>query len=305
MTSNVVTLRPDQQDVAQRALATLLRHLDRSDLKPHTVRAYSRQATGYADWLARNPGLHPDAFVDAVGAEAAVGGWKRHLLADSKVGPSTINQAIAAVTLMYQCGSHIRIKVKRARVPKPGAPDALTVAQAGMVQRVADRRNPRDAAIIALLFGTGARVEECARLDVEDVPITARTGSVRLLGKGDQTRINPLPVAARERITAWLVERAKLVPDKFDTPRLWVGQRGPVSIDGITKVVLAVGATAGLPGLRPHRLRHTFATRLRQSGADPAVIQAAMGHASIETTQRYFRASAAEVAEAIEKAFEE
>jgi site-specific recombinase XerD len=69
-------------------------------------------------------------------------------------------------------------------------------------------------------------------------------------------------------------------------------------------MVLAAGADAGLPGLRPHRLRHTYATRLRQGGAAVAQVQALLGHAWLETTARSFRAGAAEQAAVIERIFE-
>jgi hypothetical protein len=66
--------------------------------------------------------------------------------------------------------------VKRARVRKPGEPDALTKTAQGRVERVAARRGVRDRAIIAVLLYAGARVEECERLNAEDVALTARTG---------------------------------------------------------------------------------------------------------------------------------
>ena len=84
---------------------------------------------------------------------------------------------------------------------------------------------------------------------------------------------------------------------------LWAGQRGPLTDSGITQVVLATGADAGIPGVRPRRCRHTFATRLRQGGADPAQIQALLGHASIDTSARYFRSGPAENAAVIERVF--
>src|SRR5690348_14040429 len=93
LVAKVVRLRQDQNDAAGEALAALGRHLDRADLKPHTRRAYRRQAAGYVDWLAKNAGMYPDAFADEVGANAAIGEWKRHLLGESKLGASTINQA--------------------------------------------------------------------------------------------------------------------------------------------------------------------------------------------------------------------
>jgi integrase len=65
----------------------------------------------------------------------------------------------------------------------------------------------------------------------------------------------------------------------------------------------STGDDADIPGLRPHRCRHTFATRLRQGGADPAQVQALLGHASIDTAARYFRARSAENAEVVERVF--
>jgi integrase len=199
---------------------------------------------------------------------------------------------------MYERGAQLRIQVKRARVARPGEPDALTPKQQGAVERAAGRRGVRDAAIVAVLLYAGARVEECARVDLDDVAITARTGTIRLHGKGDEVRDVPLPAIARDRITAWIRERGT------QPGPLWTGQRGPLTISGLTQVVLAVGDDAGLPGLRPHRLRHTYATRLRQGGADPAQVQALLGHGSLESTARYFRAGAAEQAAVVERIFE-
>ncbi|MGJ6967825.1 tyrosine-type recombinase/integrase [Streptosporangium sp. G11] len=172
--------------------------------------AYRRQAMAYHDWLLARAAEHADAFVDLVGAEAAVTAWRRHPLG-AGASPATVNQAPAAVTLLYEHGPALRSAVKRARVPKPGVPDALSRAQENAVRRAADHRGPRDAALIALLLGAGARAEEAQRLRVSDVPITARSGTARLHGKGDEVRAVPLPVPARERLTAWLSVRAELL----------------------------------------------------------------------------------------------
>jgi integrase len=107
-----------------------------------------------------------------------------------------------------------------------------------------------------VLLDTGARVEECARLEVEDFAITARSGEARLHGKGDEIRYAPLARRARDLVSAWLDVRGR------HPGPIWTGQRGPLTISGITQVVLAAGDDAGIPGLRPHRARHTFATQL-------------------------------------------
>ncbi|NRQ34847.1 site-specific integrase [Nonomuraea sp. NN258] len=86
---------------------------------------------------------------------------------------------------------------------------------------------------------------------------------------------------------------------------LWTGQRGALTISGIVQVLLAVGVDAKLPGLRPHRLRHTYATRLREGGADFAQVQALLGHASLDTSARYFRAGTAEQAAVVNRVFDQ
>ena len=99
--ADVVPLRPatNLTAVAKQALAAVHRHLARCKLAPNTVKAYRRQTIAYVSWLTRTAD-HPDAFADTVGAEAAVTAWRRHLIRD-KASPASINQALAAVTLLY------------------------------------------------------------------------------------------------------------------------------------------------------------------------------------------------------------
>jgi integrase len=126
----------------------------------------------------------------------------------ARSSPSTVNQALAAVTLMYEQAG-LRIAVKRVRIPRPGEPGALTRQEEAALRRAASRRGPRDSAIIAVLLDAGARVQECARLDAGDFAITARTGEVRLHGKGDEVRSVPLSRRARELVSAWLDVRGR------------------------------------------------------------------------------------------------
>jgi integrase len=239
---------------AERALAALDRHLAAGGLAANTVRAYRRQCRAYVDWVAGRTGSHPKAFTDRVGAETAVAAWRRHLLLTARARPAGVNQGLAAVTALYEQALGFRLEVRRARVAQ-AAPAALTAAEQNAVERAAVRRGERDAAIIAIMVHAGARAEECARLDVTDA---VRTDQLRLHDATGRERTVPLPVAARARLAAWLTRRGSA------PGRLFLGQRGPLSASGVTQVVLAVGESAGLPGLRPQRLRHTYAARLRR-----------------------------------------
>lgn len=280
----VIPLRIDQTTAAD-ALAALDRHLGRCKLADNTAAAYRRQARAYVEWLSGRP--HPDAFADDIGAEGAVTAWRRELLAGG-AKPSSVNQALAAVSLMYEKGCRIRIKVKRARVGRAGAPKALTRAEEAALRRAAKRRGTRDAAIVELMLGCGARVEEAARLAVDDVAITARTGTVRLFGKGDEVREVPLDKPGREAVQEWLLEHP-------GGRALWVGRRGPLTRSGLIQATRTVALAAGLAGFHPHQLRHTFATRQREEGVDLSQLQEWLGHVLVETTARYARPSAEEL----------
>ena len=252
MTTGVRTRRSTV--AAERALAALDRHLAAGGLAAATVRAYRRQCRAYVHWVAGRTGSHPRAFADRAGAETAVAAWRRHLLLTARARPAGVNQGLAAVTALYEQALGFRIEVRRARVTR-AAPAVLTVAEQIAVERAAVRRGARDAAIIAVLLHAGARAEECAHLDVTDV---VRPDQLRLHDATGRERTVALPAAARARLAAWLTSRGSA------PGRLFVGQRGPLSVSGITQVVLAVGESAGLPGLRPQRLRHTYAARPRR-----------------------------------------
>ena len=135
----------------------------------------------------------------------------------------------------------LRIAVKRARIPRPGEPGALTPQEEGAVRRAARRRSTRDAAIIAVLLDA-ARAEECARLDAGDFAITARTGEIRLHGKGDEVRSVPLSKRARDLISAWLDERGRH-PGLARAAR--PAHRPPAEVGGDLAQVTGAGLLAG------------------------------------------------------------
>lgn len=235
-------LHPESAVTGAHVLATTQAYLRRCKLAPNTVKAYDRQCSAYLAWVTQRRDDHADAFTDVVGAESAVASWRRDLIT-SRHSPATVNQALAAVTLLYEHGVGLRIHVKRARVEKPGEPDALAIKDQSKLERCADRHGQRDAALIFVLLYSGARSQECARLDYTDIAITKRTGQIRLHGKGDEVRTVPLPAPARSRRSAWLVARGT------EPGPLWPGQRGRLTTSGIAQVVIAIGEEAGFRSL--------------------------------------------------------
>jgi integrase len=121
-----------------------------------------------------------------------------------------------------------------------------------------DFASRRDAAIIRLLVDTGLRRGECAGIMLDDLDLDDQV--VTVLGKGRRPR-----VLAYGRKTALALDRylrARAGHPHAALPNLWVGRNGAMTPSGVFQVVADRGASVGLPGLHPHRLRHSFAASL-------------------------------------------
>jgi integrase/recombinase XerC len=155
--------------------------------------------------------------------------------------------------------------------------------------RLGEARPPwvlaRDAAVLALLYGSGLRISEALGLKRADAPVAGRD-QVTVLGKGRKTRSVPVIRKVQEAVEAYL----DLCPFTLspDGP-LFVGARGgPLSPRIIQLAVERMRGALGLPDTAtPHALRHSFATHLLSRGGDLRTIQELLGHASLSTTQLY------------------
>ena len=143
----------------------------------------------------------------------------------------------------------------------------------------------RDRAIFELMYSSGLRVSELASLDVDS--IDARTGEVRVTGKGSKTRIVPVGGRALEALDAYAGARAKLA--RPGDRALFVGRSGRrVSVREVQRRIKRWAAAAGIDAkVHPHMLRHSFASHVLQSSGDLRAVQEMLGHASIASTQVY------------------
>ena len=149
----------------------------------------------------------------------------------------------------------------------------------------------RDAALLELLYATGARVAELSALDVDD--LEAGRGVVRLTGKGDRQRTVPYGAPAGRALQEWQrLGRPRLArPDSG--PALFLGARGGrLGVrQARTVVARALEGLGDTAARGPHALRHTAATHLLDGGADLRSVQELLGHASLRTTQVYTHVS--------------
>jgi len=167
------------------------------------------------------------------------------------------------------------------------------------------RQGRRDYALLALMYNTGARVQEVLDLRICDVRIE-RPSMVKLVGKGDKERICVLWPETAEWIEEVRRER-NLGPDS--TQYLFVNRYGDkMTRHGVRYLIRKAGekASESCPSIKakplhPHVIRHTAAMHMLQAGLDLATIQSILGHASADTTNRYAKADLAMKKAALDK----
>ncbi|GIG53251.1 tyrosine recombinase XerC [Demequina activiva] len=182
--------------------------------------------------------------------------------------------------------------------PASTIPAAMSPADVMTLLAVAQTRcddgdpiHMRDWAIAELLYATGMRVGELVRIDVAHLDLDERL--VRVTGKGDKERVVPFGVPAARAVRQWLDQSRPLLVSAETGAAMFLGRRGSrVGQRQVREAIHSLCRAAGLPDIAPHALRHTAATHLLTGGSDLRSVQEVLGHASLNTTQRYTHVSA-------------
>ncbi|MBJ7404487.1 MAG: tyrosine recombinase XerC [Bradyrhizobium sp.] len=185
--------------------------------------------------------------------------------------------------------SAIRAPKVAKSLPKP-LPMASAKRLADADERAGEERESwilaRDAAVMALLYGSGLRISEALGLKRREVPKPGEGDVLVVTGKGNKTRMVPV----LQNVLALVQEYVAMCPYPLpaDGP-IFVGARGgPLSPRIIQLAMERLRGALGLPdSATPHALRHSFATHLLSRGGDLRAIQELLGHSSLSTTQVY------------------
>ncbi|MCK1627747.1 tyrosine recombinase XerC [Bradyrhizobium sp. 160] len=185
--------------------------------------------------------------------------------------------------------SAIRAPKVAKSLPKP-LPMASAKRLADADERAGEERETwilaRDAAVMALLYGSGLRISEALGLKRREVPRPGEGDVLVVTGKGNKTRMVPV----LQNVLALVQEYVAMCPYPLPAEGpIFVGARGgPLSPRIIQLAMERLRGALGLPdSATPHALRHSFATHLLSRGGDLRAIQELLGHSSLSTTQVY------------------
>jgi integrase/recombinase XerD len=169
-------------------------------------------------------------------------------------------------------------------------PESLSEAEAGRLLASPAGGDPaslRDRALLELFYSSGLRVSELAALTLQQVDLEG--GLARVFGKGSKERVVPVGKRAVAALGAWIASGRPHFVKPRTRSELFLSSRGSgLSRVSLWSIVKKHARRAGIrKTVKPHLLRHSFATHLLSGGADLRAIQEMLGHASISTTQIY------------------
>jgi len=215
-------------------------------------------------------------------------------LKEKNLSPSSIVRILSALRNFYRfltaeefLKNKKQIIIEAPKIER-SLPETLTVEEINELMEIKDtsRKNIRNKAIIELLYGTGLRASEVVGIKTDELNLKEQF--IKITGKGGKERIVFLGKKAMESLDIYLEWRAQNQKIK-NSPYLFTNNRGTgISRQSVWKIVKKYAVLANISkNVKPHTLRHSFATHLLESGLDLRIVQELLGHKSLATTEIY------------------
>lgn len=282
----------------QELMAYLRLERNRSQL---TVEAYARDLQEFGAYLMKAPrGESPVGKVYPMLREVSTSDIRQyvmHLAGSRGYDSRTVRRKLSSIKALYK---YLRLYGQRADDPASGipgprlekkTPEHLDVPEVGKLLETSLAGRPpwqrlRDAAIMELLYASGVRRAEVARIDVKDMNLRART--IHVHGKGSKERVVLINTSAASAIEAYLRVR----PRSSDEA-LFLGRGGKrLTPKHVWRIFREIYKVSGIEyHASPHTLRHSFATHLVENGVDLETVRELLGHESLATTGVYLKIS--------------
>lgn len=259
-------------------------------LSQNTIVSYRKDLKVYIDFL---KSLHIDAL-----SQTTKNDITNFMLyqRDKGLAANSIARSLAAIKVFYRFLTRERIlrtdPTSLIDSPKlyKKIPDTLSLNEVEVLlnqPNIRDKLGMRDKAILEVLYATGMRVSEAVNLKKDNVNLDI--GFLRCIGKGNKERVIPMGKKAINSLKRYLnISRPRLLKIKESEP-LFLNRFGKkISRQSLWKLIKRYAKEARIKKpIRPHTLRHSFATHLLERGADLRSVQEMLGHSNISTTQVY------------------
>ena len=272
----------------------------RQEKSQNTVRAYIRDVEEFIQWFSETVGEFSPEQITVVDVQE----YKSYLYNVKRNKPVSVNRKLSALESFCEflvSTGHLKdnpaAKVKKIKQQKTAEVAALSNSELYRLKRMFYLEdNKRDIAIFELMINTGLREAEVCNLKLDDIVMSERKGVVIVRsGKGEKYREVPLNANVRRALQTYLEVR----PNRGNY--LFVSNKSErLSESQLYRIIRKYADMAGIKA-HPHMLRHTFATKLLREGKiDLPTLQNLLGHANINTTAIYTRATMQDLEKAVE-----
>jgi site-specific recombinase XerD len=286
----------------------------------NTIRSYSNTFTHLLAFMDEKEHIKADALLLDHLNRNVVLRFLDWLQTSKQCGNATRNQRLAALHSFFKYMQYedvkrmarwqeiLSIKVKR---QERKSVHYLTVDAIKLLLEqipTGNRVGRRNLALIALMYDTGARVQEIIDLSPSSLRMDKPT-CITLFGKGNKKRIVPLQDQQLALLQAYMKENSLDSPANNQRPLFANNRGGRLTNAGITYILKMYASLARklkpelMPQISPHTLRHSKAMHLLQAGVNLVYIRDMLGHVSIQTTEIYARADSKQKRKALEAAY--
>lgn len=257
----------------------------------NTISTYRQSVEQFINWYTQTTGVKFDNKISSFDCRA----YKAYLCTVRKQRPASVNTKMTALqqfaNFLYAAGLQEEIKVEKQRAVTNYSVKALNKPALYRCRRwIHHNGTKRDIAIFELILNTGIRESELSALELDDMEITERKGSITIRnGKGGKYRQIPLNRDARQALQEYIKVRPM-----SPLSSVFLGQRGPLQRHAVYKIIRDIGRRGGGTELSPHLLRHTCFTIMAKNGADLPTIADIAGHSDVRVTAKYYIATSQE-----------
>lgn len=284
--------------------------LSKEDLSPITIKGYRQDLNAFDNWANEYFGKRTNI---AKLSNLDIIAFRQHMIKILRFNANTVNRRLEALRKFLKWAirqkiikNHTVLEVKTVKTIRNRKPHSLTESEVHSLLRAAGETKhglaKRNYAIVQLMIQAGLRVSEVSELQLRDMELKERSGSLRVQqGKGGKQREVPLNATARRAIRAYLDTRDS---NKKNEPLFLSTEGQAISVRAIQAMMNSLVRRAKIKRIKatPHSLRHTFAiSYLKQNPGKIVELSTLLGHDSLDTTAIYTRPSRDDLAEDLEK----